>query len=115
MKDVLSRQTLEPYRVTSGFVFHPTSNNWCSCQCDLIVYDPTRGRPYYAIGDLSAVPREATRLVIEVKTDLDQAAFKETLGVWEDVYWLPVPTLGFAYCQRALKTSQRGALEDQPF
>jgi hypothetical protein len=97
LKDVLSRQTLEPYRVTSGFVFHPPSENWCSRQCDVIVYNPMVARPYYAIGELAVVPREAAKLVIEVKTELDEKAFKEMLNVWESVFWLPVPMLGFAY------------------
>lgn len=97
LKDVLSRQTLEPYRVTSGFVFHPISDNWCSRQCDVIVYNPMVARPYYAIGELAVVPREAANLVIEVKTELDDKAFQEMLDVWESVFWLPVPMLGFAY------------------
>jgi hypothetical protein len=97
LKDVLSRQTLDPYRVTSGFVFHPTSNNWCSLQCDVIVYDPSVARPYYAIGELAVVPREAASLVIEVKTGLDEEEFGKILRVWESVFWLPVPMLVFAY------------------
>jgi len=36
-------------------------------------------------------------MVIEVKTDLDQKAFGDVLGMWGSVYWLPVTMLGFAY------------------
>jgi hypothetical protein len=119
LKEVLIRQTPDPYRVTSGFVFHPESACWCSKQCDVLVYDPRVARPYYAIGGLAVVPRYAANLVIEVKTTLDQASFDDILGVWEDVFWLPVPTLGFAfdgvkfdtfrgYVQTSVKEAPRG-------
>lgn len=119
LKDVLLRQTLEPYRVTSGFVFHALSDNWCSRQCDVIVYNPMVARPYYAIAELSVVPREAAKLVIEVKTELGERAFQDMLNVWESVFWLPVSMLGFAYdgvlintfieyIRKAIPTAPRG-------
>jgi hypothetical protein len=52
-------------------------------------------RPYYAIGELSVVPREAASQVIEVKTELNCDAFKEILDIWESVFWLPVSMLGY--------------------
>lgn len=97
LRDVLVKQTPVPYRVASGFVFVDQPQEWCSKQCDVLVYDPTVAQPYYSIGDLCVVARWSAKLVSEVKSRLDQEAWSELLGIWSDTSWVPVPTLGFAY------------------
>jgi hypothetical protein len=115
LRDLLVKQTPEPYRVSTGFIYLPNPEPWSSKQCDVLVYDPTVSQPYYAIGGFSVVPRRAAKLVIEVKTNLELETFRETLDVWKTTYWLPIPTLGFAYEGVTFKTFLTyvgGALKD---
>jgi len=124
LRDLLVKQTPEPYRVSTGFVYYAEAKPkpWSSKQCDVLVYDPTASQPYYSIGGLSVVPRRACKLIIEVKTRLKQETFKQILGVWGSTFWLNVPTLGFAfegetfksfleYVVEAIKSEDRGVPE----
>jgi hypothetical protein len=97
LREVLVKQTPEPFRVGTGFVYQPTPEPWSSKQCDLLVYDPTVAQPYYSIGGIVVLHRDATRLAIEVKTEMNRSAFDDALKLVESVWWLPVPTLCFAY------------------
>jgi hypothetical protein len=122
LRDLIRRQTPEPFRVRTGFVFQVNPEPWSSRQCDILVYDPTVAQPYYEIGELVVVPRPAARAVVEVKTGLEERTFNELLGVWETTFWLPVPTIGFAYggvsCRRPEEPQQADrdepAAEDSP-
>ena len=73
-------------------------------QCDLLVYNPQIARPYYAIENLVVVPREAASAVVEVKTHLGDKTFQHMLELWENMHWLPVNVLGFAYDGWTFKT-----------
>lgn len=105
LRDLLRRQTPEPYRVRTGFVhqFLPDAH-YCSKQCDVLVYDPTVAQPDYQIDDLIVVPRDAAKAVVEVKTTLEHREFRDIQEVWADVWWIPVATFGFAFDGVAFQT-----------
>jgi hypothetical protein len=63
----------------------------------LLVFDPSRARPLYAIDEFSVVPYIACKVVIEVKSSLNTKTFKQLLAVWHGVAGLGIPTFGFAY------------------
>jgi hypothetical protein len=104
LRDLLVKQTPEPFRVATGFIYEYGTVPWSSKQCDVLVYDPTTSQPHYAIGGLSVVPRKAARVVVEVKTTLEKETFTQIMGVWKKLHesvgktqWIPPPTLAFAY------------------
>jgi hypothetical protein len=95
----------EPFEIGTGFVSVIQSkvgsseppNQWVSMQCDLLVHNPQIARPYYGIENLVVVPRCAAQAVVEVKSQLDDAALSHMNELWENLHWLPVNVLGFAY------------------
>jgi hypothetical protein len=115
LRDVLVKQTPEPFRVATGFVYQPTPEPWTSKQCDLLVYDPTVAQPYYTIAGMVVLPRHATRLAIEVKTNLSSSEFEDALSLVRSVGWLPIPTMCFAYegvtVERFLEYVVRGVID----
>jgi hypothetical protein len=80
VRDLLVKQTPEPYRVATGFIYEYGTEPWSSKQCDVLVYDPMESQPHYAIGGLSVVPRKAARLVVEVKIRCQHSALH--MMVW---------------------------------
>jgi hypothetical protein len=99
LRDLLIRQTPEPYRVTTGFLCHADAKRIDhSSQCDVLVYDPRIGRPYYEISAFAVVPRDAARVIAEVKTTLDTRAIEDIFAKSRHpAGWNPVPMFGFAF------------------
>lgn len=70
IRKLLAEQTPEPYRINTGFVVYAPDPRRCSSQCDVLVYDPKVSQPLYRIDEFVVVPPEATRLVIEVRSNM---------------------------------------------
>src|SRR4051812_34714922 len=73
LRNLLIHQTPEPFRVSSGFVCKFVwADPIATRQCDVLVYDPRVAQPYYAIDSFVVVSQPASRLVVEVKSNLGQ-------------------------------------------
>jgi hypothetical protein len=70
LRKFLADQTPEPLRISTGFVAVPARPEWCSDQCDVLVYDPRSSQPLYRIDEFVVVPSQAARLAIEVRSNM---------------------------------------------
>lgn len=63
----------------------------------MLVYEPGQAAPLYRIGPFVVVHSGIARLVVEVKSDLDQKCFKQVLDVYDDIPNANVPALGYGF------------------
>src|SRR5690349_15882290 len=94
LRDLMRRQTPEPFRVQTGFIHQILPDQqYCSPQCDIVVYDPSIAQPDYHIGELVVVARWPAKAIVEVKTYLDNEEFEKLMLVWDKVAWLTLETV----------------------
>ncbi|HYH68328.1 MAG TPA: DUF6602 domain-containing protein, partial [Urbifossiella sp.] len=93
LRSLLVNHTRHPFVVSTGFCYDRTPEE-PSKQCDVLVFDPREGLPYYRLDEFVVAPPEATRLAIEVKSFLDRVEF-DTLAAARRTF--PRPMFGFAF------------------
>jgi len=69
--------------VEQGFIYSETGR--LSKQCDIIIYDSHNFAPFYRINDVVVVPSESVIAIVEVKTTLNKAIFKDTITYFRDI------------------------------
>ena len=79
LQTLLRKSLPERYHVATGFI------HGCSRQLDILIYDRIDYAPMFREGDLVVVPSESVRAVIEVKTDLNAAAIRQSLSLLNEV------------------------------
>jgi hypothetical protein len=76
LRRFLQKYVPRKYSVSEGFIVD--GNNNSSQQCDIIIWSSLEYSPYYSEGDFVIIPSDAARVVIEVKTQLDQKTLKQS-------------------------------------
>jgi hypothetical protein len=93
--------TPEPYRVSTGFVVHPPNPSITSDQCDILVYDPRESQPLYNIEQFVVLPPRATRLAIEVRSNMSingkKSGIDHVFKVQKSLLPFAVYTHGFGF------------------
>lgn len=98
LRDVMEEATPAPFKLATGLIHDRIGkDSRSSRQCDVLVYDPTTDPPKYAFKDFVVVDPGTARLVVEVKSCLDNVAFNHTLEVAKSVDQFSLPTLSFSY------------------
>jgi hypothetical protein len=72
LRNFLSRLAAGRYEVDQGFICAPTASNLVSKQCDILVYDHYSYPLAYSEGEVKLVFPESVRMLIEVKTVIDE-------------------------------------------
>jgi hypothetical protein len=96
LRDLVRRHTPAPYLVQSGFSHHPETRH-TTCQCDILVHDPTMARPFFEVADIVVAHRLTVRAAVEVKSTLDKGEWADVLKVHQNFCWQGVPTFGFSF------------------
>lgn len=105
LRDVMQDATPAPFRLSGGIIHGSNGKEVTnSRQCDVLVYDPTINPPKYAFRDFAIVDPETAKLVVEVKSNLNEETFGESMCVTESIHKFYIPTLCFAYESVAFNT-----------
>lgn len=94
LRSLLVTHTTHPFVISTGFVHDKSPYALEPKQCDVLVYDPREGQPYFRLQEFVVAPPNATRLAVEVKSDLDKAQF-DKLVTARSTFCKPM--LGFAF------------------
>ncbi len=78
LRRLLAENTPKSFSLSSGFVCRP-QGEYCSRQCDILVYDSLQGVALLDEPGLVVITPEMARVAIEVKSTLNQKAFNECL------------------------------------
>ncbi len=93
-------ETPDRFRVATGFI-HNHTHKQTSRQCDILIYDSNIVAPLYRWEDFVVVQASQARAVIEVKSNLEEANFKQFLDIHTSIAKLEcggqvsIPTLGY--------------------
>ena len=74
LRDFLANLITARYKVSQGFICDPTASERTSKQCDILVYDHHQYPLVYSEGGIQIVFPQAVKMLIEVKTGLDDLA-----------------------------------------
>ena len=96
LRELVRRHTPAPYEVASGFSHNPDTGR-TTCQCDVLVHDPTKARPFFEAAGIVVAHRMTVKAAVEVKSDLDKAGWGDVLKVHQNFCWQGVPTFGFSF------------------
>jgi hypothetical protein len=94
---IIAQETRGPFLVKTGIIRRDEPEIAVSNQCDLVVYNPHAGTPYYAIDDFVVVPSSIAPIVIEVKSALRADDVAEIADCLNNVERLNASALVFAY------------------
>lgn len=97
LRSIILRYTIAPNVVRTGFVHTDDPKNAPHKQCDLLVYNPSIHQPYYQVDELVVVPKEATKAIVEVKSDLDAEQFQLVRTMNAYAQEVEQPLLSFNY------------------
>ena len=101
LRNLLVTHTPDPYVVSTGFVYEPNQDAEIPAQCDVLVYDPRISQPYYRLDEFVVVSPRSARVIVEVKSRLQEAEFDKTVAIRRKA---PCPVLGFAFEGWAFET-----------
>lgn len=79
LRDFLSQFSSGHYEVGQGFICSPFDSNSVSKQCDILVYDRHNYPLVHSEGSVALVFPQASKMVIEVKTNLDKGSTHEAM------------------------------------
>jgi hypothetical protein len=105
LRDVLLDTTPAPFRLGTGLVHGSLDGVYTtSRQCDVLIYNPTINPPKYAFDNLVVLDPDTALVNVEVKSMLNEEAFKQSSQVAHSTSNFSIPTLAFAYDSVGLDT-----------
>ena len=106
LRDLLAGLSPRRYKVGQGFMCNPTQPNQVSKQCDILVYDQIDYPLVHFEGEVKVVWPESVRMVIEVKTHLNEERLENAIKNIRKVKQLRPLIMGliFAFSSSRAKT-----------
>lgn len=83
LREFLKDHLPKSVSVEQGFIMAVTGE--LSKQCDILIYDSHNYAPFYRIDNVVIVPEKSVIAVIEVKTTINSAIFKEVVDYFENI------------------------------
>ena len=97
LRSIVIQHTPHPYVVSSGFVYTDDHRVAPSKQCDVPVYDPRIHQPYYQLDEFVVVAKNTAKVLIEVKSEINEKEFAIVRGMTDYAKSVEKPMLVFAY------------------
>jgi hypothetical protein len=111
LRSIIVQHTPHPYEVRSGFVYTDDHRVAPSKQCDVLVYDPQKYRPYYQIDEFVVVHPDAIRGIVEVKSEINDREFSSIRLMTKYAYDVRKPLFAFVYDGWSVKTFSEKVLQ----
>jgi hypothetical protein len=97
LRSIIVQHTPHPFEVHSGFVYTDDPKVSPAKQCDVLVYNPSKYRPYYQIDEFVVVHPNAINGMVEVKSDINDREFEKIRAMTKYAYQVRKPLFAFVY------------------